>query len=226
MIAGLADFESTYAYEGFNPFTMRKIIIEYGGGNFKSDLPILILLYLQRGTNIRKAVLMTGEDGAAKMRELVARYKIAKPGTKLRRQTVTMARIASSYPDAIAQVINRNYQIYKGPLQESEEDLYTHHFTCMMCGNFTSPYKIREYQKISLNSNLIEENVKLELMVTLGFAKKEQDGFYAISALYDTLEDSDDDQSTEIKEPVARFASTSTSTKRPSSRGPPSKRTR
>ncbi|KAK9872801.1 hypothetical protein WA026_019584 [Henosepilachna vigintioctopunctata] len=59
---------------------------------------------------------MYREDGAAEMRELVARYKIAKPGSKLTRQTVTMARIAASYPDAIALVINRNYKVYRYPI--------------------------------------------------------------------------------------------------------------
>ncbi|KAK9890215.1 hypothetical protein WA026_010324 [Henosepilachna vigintioctopunctata] len=100
--------------------------MELGGTSFKSDLPILLLLYLQRGTNIQKAILKTREWRSQNERACcqIQDFKAWLQASKANRNNGSDC---GFIPGCYCLVINCNYKVYKGPIPIEESAFKAFH---------------------------------------------------------------------------------------------------
>ncbi|CAH1991130.1 unnamed protein product [Acanthoscelides obtectus] len=97
-------------YQGFNPLKLRTVMQnrEPNIGSFTSDIARLIVIYLVRGTNIKKTLALlatTNSRGASEIAKLKEKYRILEPGSNLSTESVTMQRIAACFPEEVMKAI-------------------------------------------------------------------------------------------------------------------------
>lgn len=93
--AFVKEVKDDFQYEGFSPIEIIRLMKELGGVETKKDVMSLIILFSERGTNIRK---MEGNvKGMARFKHLINKYNII--STKPQKRTdITISRIALSFP--------------------------------------------------------------------------------------------------------------------------------
>lgn len=123
-----------FAYEGFNPILIRKKLMERT--TYKSDIPVLISLYVQRGTNTTKILKTVSEEGKNLLEALFLKYQI-KPSVSSSsgRTVLTLSRIAAAYPDAVVRLINDKPEFFNTPIHTENWKQVPH---CMMVPCFAS----------------------------------------------------------------------------------------
>ncbi|AEL29671.1 nucleocapsid [Odrenisrou virus] len=89
----LAHLAEEFSFNGFDPNSIMKLIIERGGATWKEDAKVMIVIGVTRGNKIKKMMDRMSEEGRAKLKQLVDKYKLkeSSPGAK----DLTLSRIAA-----------------------------------------------------------------------------------------------------------------------------------
>ena len=102
---GINELVSIFEYQGFDAKVFKRTLrsFEQDSVTFDLDMKILVTFIAVRGTKIQKAVLKMKPEGISVINEIKAKYGISdsKPNSP---EDITMARIASCFPDQLCQL--------------------------------------------------------------------------------------------------------------------------
>lgn len=97
-----------YAFEGFDPRVIAAVLKSYEADNTKfiKDMTDLLVIYVSRGTKTTDIVDKTKLASRREMSELFTKYHVAIGARGVSKDTVTLGRIASTFPLMAARLMN------------------------------------------------------------------------------------------------------------------------
>jgi hypothetical protein len=99
-------FINSIRYQGFDPKRVRQLLAlkESNEAQLKSDVVELLIVALERGTNIKKMTMRMLDEGKDRVLQLMSKYSV-KVGVPEHADDVTLARILSSFPILASKIL-------------------------------------------------------------------------------------------------------------------------
>jgi len=94
------NFTRDIAYTGFNPQTMLQTLkgIEANEETFRSDMAKLIILSVERGSNLTRMVTKMNQNGSNTVQLLVTKYRLVSNARGAGPTAITLPRVALTFP--------------------------------------------------------------------------------------------------------------------------------
>lgn len=109
-------------FQGFDPLYMRELVKK------RCELPLIaqaVGLFLHRGTNLDKIKRTIPDEGLQNIKLMEGKIGLVGTGVPLKRDTVTLSRLASCYPDVVVSLLSKNEEVLQDRLLKEFPEIPT-----------------------------------------------------------------------------------------------------